>query len=339
MNGYERTVAFVNREPVDRPPFMPLVIEWVSKQMGIPYPTFVYDPKVRAEAYLDITEKYDIDCILPDTDFFEQLEDFGKVPVWTDAGFQGDPIINDLEDIDRLEIPQIRPGTRQGSRIEIIERVAEKAKGKKYIFGICIGPFTEYCNARGITKAMKDMKKNRDALKKGLSVFYENGMNFIKAQMAAGCDGIQIVEPNCSRISPAFYEENIMPLHKEMVREIQKDGGFCRLHICGETSRLMPYSLGTGTMILDVDSQVDLAAVEDLLGPDQVFCGNLNTAEEVLFGKPELFESYVLKRIEATHDRIIIAAGCDVPADTPAENMEAWRKAVADAAQKYYSGK
>ena len=39
MNGYERTVKFVRGEPVDRPPFMPLAIEWISREQGIPYPT------------------------------------------------------------------------------------------------------------------------------------------------------------------------------------------------------------------------------------------------------------------------------------------------------------
>ncbi len=334
MNGYERVKAFVNGGDVDRPPFMPLIIEWVSKQKGIPYPDFVYKPDLRAQAYLEICDEYDVDCILPDTDFFEQLEDFGKVPKWTDSGFQAPPIINELSDIDKLVIPEIKPGTRQGNRIEIIKRVVDKAKGKKFIFGICIGPFTEYCNARDITKAFRDVRKNTEDLKRGMDIFFENGMNFIRAQMAAGADGIQIVEPNCSLISPVFYKEHIMPLHTKMVEEIQKDGGFARLHICGDTSRVMPYTLGTGTRILDVDSQVDLTKVEGLLADNQRFCGNLNTSEEILCGKPDEYEDYVNKRIEATHNRIIISSGCDVPPDTPAENMRAWHDAVVKAGEK-----
>ncbi len=335
MNGYERVKAFVNGGEFDRPPFMPLIIEWVSRQKGIPYPDFVYKPEVRAQAYLDICDAFDVDCVLPDTDFFEQLEDFGKIPTWTDIGFQAPPIIKDPSDIDRLKVPEIKLGTRQGNRIEIIQRVADKVKGKKYIFGICIGPFTEYGNARDITQTLRETKKNPDAIKRGMDIFFENCMSFIKAQMAAGADGIQIVEPSCSLISPQFYRDHVLPLHTKMVEEIQKDGGFCRLHICGDTSRIMPYTLGTGTRILDVDSQVDLAAVEHLLADNQRFCGNLNTTEEVLFGKPEEYETYVNKRIEATHNRIIISAGCDVPPDTPAENMRAWHDAVVKAGEKY----
>lgn len=35
MNGYERTVKFLAGEKVDRPPFMPLAIDWVCIQEGL----------------------------------------------------------------------------------------------------------------------------------------------------------------------------------------------------------------------------------------------------------------------------------------------------------------
>ncbi|MDO4478469.1 MAG: uroporphyrinogen decarboxylase family protein [Lachnospiraceae bacterium] len=336
MNGYERTVAFVKGEPVDHPPFMPLVIEWASVQCGLDYRDFIYKPEVRTKAYLDIVERFDLDHILVDADFSEQLEDFGQIPVWKEStGYVVEPIINSPEDIDKLVIPEIKPGTRQGNRIEIIKGVAAKEKGHRYIFGICVGPFTEYCNARGLKKVMKEMVKDPDTIRKGMKVFFENGMNFIKAQMEAGADGIQIVEPNCSLISPKFYEENILPLHKEMVAEIQKhENGFARVHVCGDTSALMPYTLATGTHILDVDSAVDLEKVAHLLGPEQVFCGNLNTAEELLMGTPDIFPEAVQKRVDATNNRIILCSGCDVPPATPAENMHAFHDAVVNCRQK-----
>lgn len=330
MNGYERTKNFVLGQPVDRPPFMPLVIEWVSKQCGIEYPEFVYNPEVRANAYLEIAEKFDLDCVLPDADFSEQLEDFGQKPVWTSSGYQVKPIINDMDDIKALKLPEIKPGTRQGNRIEIIKRVAEKEKGHRYIFGICIGPFTEYCNAHSLDETLYNIgDEEYDELVEGMNLFFRNGMNFIQAQLDAGADGIQIVEPNCSLISPAFYEEYIQPLHKQMVDLIQSNGGFARLHVCGNTARIMPYLLSTGTRILDVDSAVDLTQVSHLLGEGQCFCGNLSTSEELLWGKPEIYADAVRSRCQQTNNRIILCSGCDVPADTSAENMHAFHDAVA----------
>ena len=112
MNGYERTCKFVMGELVDHPPFMPLVIEWVSRQCGLEYPDFVYHPDVRAKAYLEIVEKFDMDHVLPDADFSEQLEDFGQVPKWTEAGFQVEPIINSEEDLDKLTLTAWRSSAR-----------------------------------------------------------------------------------------------------------------------------------------------------------------------------------------------------------------------------------
>ena len=86
MNGYERTVKFLAGEKVDRPPFMPLAIDWVCIQEGLNQEEFVYDPIKRANAYIHCCDQYHIDCILPDSDFHEQLEDFGQKPILADSG-------------------------------------------------------------------------------------------------------------------------------------------------------------------------------------------------------------------------------------------------------------
>ena len=111
-----------------------------------------------------------------------------------------------------------------------------------------------------------------------------------------------------------------MPLHTEMVKLIQSYGGASRLHICGDTNRLLPYSLGTGTTVLDVDKEVDMALAASKLAPNQYLCGNISPAED-LFPK-------VRKIYEDTNNRTIISAGCDVPPPTSVENMIAFYEAV-----------
>lgn len=329
MNGYERTVKFVNGEKVDRPPFMPLAIEWVCRQSNMEYPEFVYDPIKRAQAYLNIFEKFNIDCILPDADFFEQSEDLGAKPVFSDTGYHGDPILTCPDDVDKLPTPTFGPGTRMGNRLVTLKEIAKSQKGGKYIFGICIGPFTEYTNARGVEDGLCEFLEDPDEMMKGLKFFNDIGIQFIEKQLEAGADGIQIVEPSCSLISPAMYEEYVLPLHKELVKTIQaKENGFARLHICGDTNKLQPISLSSGTRILDCDYQVDLAAGVKNLAPNQCFCGNINPAGELLQGKPEDFKALVRKIYEDSQNRCIISAGCDVPPDTSVENMIAFYKAT-----------
>ncbi len=327
MNGYERTCKFVRGEAVDRPPFMPLAIEWVARNQGIPYPEFIYEPKKRIAAYSACVRKYDFDCVLPDADFYEQLEDFGSKPVFDGNGYSAAPIIEDVEDVDHLKLPEYTPGTREGNRLHILRELAKEFKGEKYIFGICIGPFTEFCNARGMEDGMCDLISDEESTAAAMQIFFENDLHFIDAQLEAGADGIQIVEPCCSLVAPALYERTILPLHKKLVERAQKNGGFARLHICGDTNHLLPLTLSTGTHILDVDSAVDLEKGAKLLGKEQVFCGNLDPAAEVLSGKPEEFAEKVRGVVQRSGNRTILAAGCDVPPATPEENMIAFRDA------------
>lgn len=331
MNGYERITRYLDGKKVDRPPFAPLVIQWVSQQCGVPYNEFVYNPNLRAKCYLEIVEKYDIDCVLPDADFSEQLEDFGQVPKWENGEFQVQPIIPDLDSAMTLKLPEIKPGTRQGNRLEIIQQVAQHCKGEKYIFGICIGPLTEFANARGVEDAICELidEDYRDKVLQYMDLFCANGLNFIRAQMDAGADGIQIVEPVCSLISPDLYRELILPYHKKLVSCIQERGGLARLHICGNTTKAMPDILDSGSRIVDVDSAVDLGSVAGLLGEKQCFCGNLDTTQELLNAKPEQYDAIVAKRWNAAKNRVIFCSGCDVPPATPSENVRAFHDAVA----------
>ncbi len=330
MNGYQRTTRFVAGETTDRPPFMPLVIDWAAKQEGVDYIDFVNDPKLRAEVYLKATQRFDIDCILPDADFYEQLKDFGMPLFLVNGRYNAEPILNDLEkDLSALPLPAMEAGSRMGNRLETLRLVAEKAKGEKYIFGICVGPFTEYCNARGVKNAFRDLKRDLDGAKKAIHFFHQNCKQFIKAQLENGADGIQIVEPNCSLISPKMYEELIQPLHEELVGLVHEKEGLTRLHVCGDTNVVIPLLLATGTDVLDVDHAVNMAEAAAKLGPRQALCGNVDPAGVLLQGTGEQIRDLVQKIGKDTHNRTIISGGCDVPEDTSAENMRAMFAACA----------
>ncbi len=328
MNGYTRTIAFVNGEKTDRPPFMPLVIDWAAKQLGLDYRTFVDEPDVRASAYLQIADRYDIDCILPDSDFYEQLADFGMELSFENGHYVGAPFIKDIEnDLASLSLPNMSPGTRMGNRLQALRKIAQEAKGQRYIFGTCVGPFTEFCNARGLEEAMMDILDEPELAEQYIKFFYENGLRFIDAQLEAGADGIQIVEPCCSLIGLNLYREMIQPLHTNMVAKIQERGGCARLHICGDTNRMIPYTLATGTRILDVDHAVDMETAAKQLNPGQVLCGNLDPSALILNGTAEQIAQAVKKVIAETDNRTIVSGGCDIPEATSEENMRAFHDA------------
>ncbi len=327
MNGYNRTVEFLKGNKVDRPPFMPLAIDWVAVVAGIDQETFVYNPLVRAKAYLDVAREFNFDCVLPDSDFYEQLEDLGAKPMLASTGYHIEPIFEYSDELEALPVASFDEDSRMGKRLITLREVAKEVKGDKFIFGIVVGPFTEYCNARGMDDAMCDILVERDEAIAAVNFFHKNIMKFAKLQMEAGADGIQIVEPSCSLIDPKIYEELILPLHVELVNLVQQMGGVTRLHICGDTNKLIPIALKSGTNVLDVDKEVDMAKAALALNDNQFLCGNLSPATDILFGTAELIKEKVRKVFEDTNNRTIISAGCDIPPQTSKENMIAFYEA------------
>ncbi len=330
MNSYERTIKFLEGEKTDHPPFMPLIVDWAVRQQNADYMEFVNNPKVRADVYLKTVRKFHIDCIMPASDFYEQLSDFGMELKVVNNRYTGVPFINDIEkDMENIKVPEIKAGGRMANRLEALKIITKVEKNNTFIFGHCIGPFTEFCNARNITKASMDVIRKKKLVKEYLDIFFRNGMQFIEAQIKNGADGIIIVEPTCSLISPKLYEELIQPLHTKMVELIQKLGGISRLHVCGNTNNHVENFLATRTRILDGDYQVDMGKAAKKLGKNQYLCGNLDPANVVLGGTPQIIAEKTKEIYEQTENRAIIAAGCDVPEYTSAENMVAFYEACA----------
>jgi uroporphyrinogen-III decarboxylase len=79
-----------------------------------------------------------------------------------------------------------------------------------------------------------------------------------------------------------------------------------------------------GYDIVDVDAMVSLEDARSKM-PDQVILGNVATVEVLQRGSVDDVIAAVTKCHQAAGERYIIGAGCEVPRDTPVDNMFALR--------------
>ena len=63
MNGLDRTLAFLNGESVDRPPFHPIIMRWAAKYAGIKYREFCTVPGVKCNAMIRCARDFEIDWV------------------------------------------------------------------------------------------------------------------------------------------------------------------------------------------------------------------------------------------------------------------------------------
>jgi uroporphyrinogen-III decarboxylase len=97
-----------------------------------------------------------------------------------------------------------------------------------------------------------------------------------------------------------------------------------RLHICGNITPLLSLLSEVHADLVDLDSMVAVAAARRALGPHQCLCGNINPVSVLRDTTPAV----VAERLEecfadAGRDMYAVAAGCEVPRDTPAANLQA----------------
>ncbi|NLD44719.1 MAG: methyltransferase/corrinoid binding protein, partial [Chloroflexi bacterium] len=101
------------------------------------------------------------------------------------------------------------------------------------------------------------------------------------------------------------------------------------MHICGRALPLVPDVAALGCDVMDIDAPVDPAAALAASGR-MALRGNIDPAGVLLYGTPELVEEKVRAALAAAgrQGRFILSSGCDVPPDTPPENIAALVRAA-----------
>jgi uroporphyrinogen-III decarboxylase len=96
-------------------------------------------------------------------------------------------------------------------------------------------------------------------------------------------------------------------------------------HVCGDTLPIMPAIPSTGIDILSADHAISLKSAREGVGSTICLMGNVDPITVMWNGTPERIREESLRCIdEAGADgRFILSAGCEVPKDTPIQNIQA----------------
>jgi uroporphyrinogen decarboxylase len=137
----------------------------------------------------------------------------------------------------------------------------------------------------------------------------------------AGCDMIAILEPTAVMLSPvAFWRFS----GQFITRLISRLTAFPILHICGHSAHLIGEMLRTGAKGLSLDSVIDFRALMPGIPRDVCLIGNIDPVGVLLQSSAESVRyqtSSLLEDMRPYHN-FVLSTGCDVPAETPLDNIE-----------------
>ena len=282
---------------------------------------------MQVEGQVWVADTYDIDYVSAISDPAVEATDCGAPTVFfpddPPANNGQTPLLGDKELLAHLQQPGIKPNGRMANRLAVLAGLKQRVGERKLVEGWIEGPCAEAADLRGINNLMLDFYDDPDFVERLFEFVLLMELDFAAAQVAAGADLIGIGDAAASLVGPHVYEQFVWPFEQRMVEGVHRLGAKVRLHICGNTRRILGGMGKLGCEIVDLDFLAPLDEGRAAMGPSQVLLGNIAPVRDLRGGTPESVYAIMGTCHQQAGDRYIVGAGCEVPRDTPDENLRA----------------
>ncbi len=325
MNSRERVQAMLDGQPVDHLPNMAITMMFAGDQIGAKYLDYATNYRILVEGQLRTAERFGIDHISTISDPAIEAADCGATAVFypdqPPAIDEAHALLADKATLVTLKAPGIGSGKRMTNRVEGVRLLKERAGKEKWVEGWVEGPCAEGSDLRGINNLMLDFLDD-PAFVLDLFEFIVNlELAFAKEQIGVGADIIGIGDAAASLVGPRIYEEFVWPYEKRLVDGIHAMGGRVRLHICGNTRRILGGMGKLGCDMIDLDFLSPVHEARAQMPPGQVLLGNIDPVRALRDGTPASVYQAIAECHRQAGAHYIVGAGCEVPRDTPAQNL------------------
>ena len=327
MNSRERVLAHLASQPVDRLPVMPITMQFACDLIGAKYHDYETNHRVLVEGQMRVAEQFAFDYVNTMSDPTREASDCGaKVEFFENspaAMIEEQALLADKTRLVDLKIPDPLGGGRMHNGVKAIALFKEKLRGDKLIEGWIEGPMAEASDLRGINTMMLDFYDDPPFVLDLFEFVVEMELRFAKAQIEAGADMMGVGDAAASLVGPAIYEEFIWPYEKRLIDGLHALGARVRLHICGNTRFALERMGRLGCEVVDLDFLSPMAEGRAKMGPNQILLGNINPVTVLRGGTPDGVLSAVAECHREAGPRYIVGAGCEIPRDTPPDNVRA----------------
>jgi MtaA/CmuA family methyltransferase len=306
---------------------MPITMMFAADQAGVRYGDYVRDHRVLVEAQVITAERFGFDYVSAISDPAREAADLGSPVEFFDDQPPALPeehaLLADKARLASLVVPDPRAGGRMLDRVQAIALLKARAGATRLVEGWIEGPCAEASDLRGINRLMIDFHDDPGFVRDLFAFVVDLELRFAAAQIEAGADIIGIGDAAASLVGPRLYREFVEPMETKLVAGVHALGALVRLHICGNTRRILDGMGRTGADIVDLDYPSPVAQGRAQMGPDQVLLGNIEPAGVLRTGTPDAVTAAVAECHRGGGPRWIVGAGCEVCRDTPEANIRA----------------
>lgn len=277
-----------------------------------------------------LSEKYPSVAAMTSMDLSVEAEAFGAAIDFKDDEVPSvrERLLTDSSMINELDIPEV--GTARTNEYLAAARMAGQDINDRPVFAGMIGPYSLAGRLFDISELMVhifiDPENSHLLLSKCTAFLKEYALMFKEH----GADGIIIAEPAAGLLPENMCEEFSSAYIREIIDTVQDDSFMVILHNCGNTVDLVASMVLTGAMGLHFGNAIDMIDLLPNIPVNRLVFGNINPVSVIKNGTPEKIKSVVNTLLNKTsgHNNFVLSSGCDIPYNTPAENIDALFEAL-----------
>lgn len=332
MNSKQRVQAVIEGKLPDRVPVCLHNFLLASKEAGVPLEKYLSEPEAAARTHMDAVARYGYDCILIDLDTTMLAEAMGAKRDCTpgEPGHIAAPAIRSLD-----EVQQLRPvDPERDGRIPVLldaVRIMAKEVGDE----VSIRGNADQCafSLAGLVRGMQDFlmdlagDPDHPGITRLLEVCYQSHLAVHRALKRAGAHFTSLGDSPAGpdMLSPKMFDRYARPYEERLVKELASEGIFTVIHICGDTTKILPALSQYPACGFELDYKTDSRRAKETVGRRHVLFGNIDPSGVIARGSAGdvAQKARELISIWKPGGRFILNAGCAIPASTPSENIHA----------------
>lgn len=234
-------------------------------------------------------------------------------------------IVSDENEADALSIPAV--GTRRtGLCVEAIRQAVQEITDRPVLAGV-IGPYSLASRLMDVSETMIYCYDEPDMVHAVLEKCTAFLVEYCRAFRNAGANGVVIAEPLAGLLSPGLAKEFAHPYVQELTERVQTDD-FCVIyHNCGNNVPLMISDIyEIGAMGYHFGDAIDMMSVLPKAPKDVLVMGNVSPSAQFRGGTPDTIAAATRQLLDrcSQFSNFVISSGCDIPPQSPWENIDAF---------------
>lgn len=324
MHGLSLIKKAIRLEPVERVPWVPFVGVHGAYLIGVDAEQYLKSAANMISGLNKAIALYKPDGIPVSFDLQLEAEILGCRLNWAK---ENPPAVVSHPLSEGVLLSSLKVPTAKDGRIPLVLETTRALRVQNpdiALYGLITGPFTLALHLLGTEIFMK-LFEDPEYVMEVMDFCTKVAISYSEMLLDAGCDVIAVVDPMTSQIDPLSFETYVTPFVTRIFDFIRIKEKLSSFFVCGHAQQNIEAMCDCKPDNISIDENIPLEFVKEIALSKKIsFGGNLKLTVVLLMGDADDCKQDALSCLDLGGNLgFILAPGCDLPMQTPVENIRA----------------